>query len=553
MKNKDRREAQLRGQIEIKKSVFEALAKKHPRFDYYRNEWEYRTEKDAVYLPIRRFQVEELKDLVSIMEKSTPRPSATISQITASLQVILYPTKGVIGTLVNLESAILSYLRNDIVEGWIFVKHKKTGILEPYLVESVMYHPTERTRDGGMIAAFTSLRAIRQSRGEKESFSCNWHASELRKSVDLLLLDEGIIHESPKLVKEYYEREKIFLKWRGSMGKQFLGTGTFRAKGSSHWSQEHDYDMHNTRIVIDDRADPIERHQGTGLFQDLEEDTPALDPEKAELYTKVPLGFYIWCFNLESHREGWVHLDHMKPYVYNPELRQKLVLTDEHQDLIDALTGDMDVLMDDIISGKSGGTTILCQGKAGTGKTLTAEIYAEVVQRPLYRVHSGQLGIEAEGVETVLKEALNRSKRWGAVMLIDEADVFLMERGKDLAQNAVCGVFLRILEYFDGLLFLTTNRSDSIDDAILSRCIAHIKFDVPDLSSRVRLWQTLGDTYNLKLTEDKKMVQHLAQRFDKATGRDIKGLIRLAIKYSRQRKKEVRFEDLERMATFKGM
>ena len=38
--------------------------------------------------------------------------------------------------------------------------------------------------------------------------------------------------------------------------------------------------------------------------------------------------------------------------------------------------------------------------------------------------------------------------------------------------NAVVGVFLRVLEYFNGLLFLTTNRIDDIDEAIVSRCIA---------------------------------------------------------------------------------
>ncbi len=45
-----------------------------------------------------------------------------------------------------------------------------------------------------------------------------------------------------------------------------------------------------------------------------------------------------------------------------------------------------------------------------------------------------------------------------------------------MTMNAVVGVFLRVLEYFNGLLFLTTNRIDDIDEAIVSRCIALIKF-----------------------------------------------------------------------------
>jgi len=64
-------------------------------------------------------------------------------------------------------------------------------------------------------------------------------------------------------------------------------------------------------------------------------------------------------------------------------------------------------------------------------------------------------------------------------MLIDEADVYIKRRQDDITMNAVVGVFLRVLEYFNGLLFLTTNRIDDIDEAIVSRCIALIRFYSP--------------------------------------------------------------------------
>jgi hypothetical protein len=45
------------------------------------------------------------------------------------------------------------------------------------------------------------------------------------------------------------------------------------------------------------------------------------------------------------------------------------------------------------------------------------------------------------------------------VVLLDEADVFLEERDmKDLKRNALVSVFLRALEYYDGILILTSNR-----------------------------------------------------------------------------------------------
>ena len=35
-------------------------------------------------------------------------------------------------------------------------------------------------------------------------------------------------------------------------------------------------------------------------------------------------------------------------------------------------------------------------------------------------------------------------------MLIDEADVYIKRREDDMTMNAVVGVFLRVLEYFNG-------------------------------------------------------------------------------------------------------
>lgn len=56
---------------------------------------------------------------------------------------------------------------------------------------------------------------------------------------------------------------------------------------------------------------------------------------------------------------------------------------------------------------------------------------AEQLQRPLYKVRAGDLGVSAKTVESSLKEALDRCSHWNAVLLIDEADVFLERRSND--------------------------------------------------------------------------------------------------------------------------
>jgi SpoVK/Ycf46/Vps4 family AAA+-type ATPase len=241
----------------------------------------------------------------------------------------------------------------------------------------------------------------------------------------------------------------------------------------------------------------------------------------------------------------------MEPYRYQPALKQKLVLPPEQTDLIDILTAEMDVLMDDIVAGKSGGTTVLCAGPAGVGKTLTAEVYAEIIQRPLYRVHSGQLGLNVGAMEKALKETLTRAQRWGAVMLIDEADVYIKRRNDDMTMNAVVGVFLRVLEYFNGLLFLTTNRVDDIDEAIISRCIALIKYHPPDRDARRRIWQVMLEQFNLAV--DDALIAELPDMFPAATGRDIKGLTKLVAKFCHQKRQPPSLEAFRRCSIFRGM
>lgn len=87
-------------------------------------------------------------------------------------------------------------------------------------------------------------------------------------------------------------------------------------------------------------------------------------------------------------------------------------------------------------------------------------------------VSAGELGTTTEKLETALKDILDVASVWNAVVLIDEADIFLEKRGdNDIKRNGeengslgvdvylgMVGIFLRLLEYHQGILFLTTNR-----------------------------------------------------------------------------------------------
>lgn len=138
-------------------------------------------------------------------------------------------------------------------------------------------------------------------------------------------------------------------------------------------------------------------------------------------------------------------------------------------------------LNQDLIRGKGSGLFMLLHGVPGVGKTATAEAIAQVNSKPLFAITCGDLGFEAGKVDASLRNIFRLAHLWDCVLLLDEADVFLSRREVyDLNRNALVSVFLRVLEYYSGILFLTTNRVGHLDEAFKSRI--HISLYYPPLS-----------------------------------------------------------------------
>lgn len=134
----------------------------------------------------------------------------------------------------------------------------------------------------------------------------------------------------------------------------------------------------------------------------------------------------------------------------------------------------------DLIQGKGRGLVVLLHGVPGVGKTATAEAVAMENKKPLFVVTCGDLGLSPAEVERSLTNMFRLAHMWDCVLLLDEADVFLSQRSHaDMKRNALVSVFLRVLEYYNGILFLTTNRVGAIDDAFKSRI--HMSLYYPPL------------------------------------------------------------------------
>ena len=171
---------------------------------------------------------------------------------------------------------------------------------------------------------------------------------------------------------------------------------------------------------------------------------------------------------------------------------------------------------------------MLLSGPPGVGKTLTAESVAEHLHRPLYKLGAGDLGISANSVERCLNLALQLCSHWSAVLLIDEADVFMEARTtNNLERNELVSIFLRRLEYYSGIMILTTNRMRSIDTAFESRIDITLTYDALTESDRKQVWVNFLRNFDPEdIDIDESAINELA-KWD-FNGRQIKSAIKTA-------------------------
>lgn len=229
-------------------------------------------------------------------------------------------------------------------------------------------------------------------------------------------------------------------------------------------------------------------------------------------------------------RKEWLDffIEQVDEIEWNNNAFEKLVLPDDQKELILAFSESQiegEAGFDDVISGKGKGIICLLSGPPGVGKTLTAEAVAENLRVPLHTLSSGDLGSDPWEVESGLSNILELVARWNAILLLDECDVFLEARSAhDLERNKVVSIFLRTLEYYEGILFMTTNRVNNIDAAFQSRI--HVSLEYPDLTteSRVQIWRNFVAAAKVKPEISEADVQELARL--QLNGRQIKNILK---------------------------
>jgi SpoVK/Ycf46/Vps4 family AAA+-type ATPase len=147
------------------------------------------------------------------------------------------------------------------------------------------------------------------------------------------------------------------------------------------------------------------------------------------------------------------------------------------------------------------------------------------------------LGTEPSTAEKKLQEIFKLAYAWRAVLLFDEADVFLAKRGTDdVVRNAFVTIFLRAMEYYPGVMMLTTNRRDAFDEAFLSRIHLQILYSAATPVQRKAIWANIVHAQGTSHTLNDEAFERLGTRYER-NGREIKNLVSMAFLIAKSQRK----------------
>jgi hypothetical protein len=361
----------------------------------------------------------------------------------------------------------------------------------------------------------------------------------------------GVKDISSLAVRALDDKTKAMLSERGARLLRYLAPGTYvHYTGSlvqDDWWGPTEFRAEG-RVVVDSRSfRRIDGNQwrstknmsgidGQQHGEDDDDSPGHTEVAQTHLWMCMP---YLYGFSMAAKRWGRMRVAGMSDIPWRTDAFDRVVMVPRQKNMVRSLVEHHGHGVSDLIDGKGGGCIFLLHGEPGGGKTLLAESVAELLKRPLYSVSTGELGTDPQGLELRLRGILDVATTWNAVILLDEADIFLEERDQhDVERNAMVGVFLRMLEYHGGVLFLTTNRVKNIDKAFYSRISVAIRFEHADLDKRTKIWNNLLEYAGL----DRSWATTMGQ-YD-VNGRQIKNSIRLAQTLALSEKRDVAVTDL---------
>jgi AAA+ superfamily predicted ATPase len=146
------------------------------------------------------------------------------------------------------------------------------------------------------------------------------------------------------------------------------------------------------------------------------------------------------------------------------------------------------------------GAALLFHGSPGTGKTITARFLANRLHLVLQEMDFSMIGSDTPGeLARNIKKLFTQAKAPDAqgnpsMVFLDECDTMLVSRARlghsTLWMLEPINALLREIGNYPGLVILATNQKpEFLDFALQRRLIGEFEFGVPDVLTRVKLWQ----------------------------------------------------------------
>jgi hypothetical protein len=468
-------------------------------------------------------------------DKDYTKEFADLQELLTEIKVVMYEAvkdKVDSGDAIDF-STFSVYITNTERRGDVFIA-KENGLMIGFKITNAQHKVTMFGEYVDITGSVYTAVEDGISKGQFSKVVPSYKGEKTFKEI-------GFIEQTDEVTEELITRAKLYVElnskpsyvnYSGNLVRRsWWGDSNFRSDG---------------RIMVDyktmKKIDPnYADYFGENRWADKEDALPFDTEFSSEHYVLMPP--YAYGFSFVSKQWGEIVLEKTSPIEFRDQAYDQLVLESTKKDMIRALVESNDTGKD-IIAGKGGGLIFLLDGTPGVGKTLTAEAVAEKLHKPLYIVGAGELGVNPQQLEANLRNILDTAHFWDAVLLIDEADIFLEARStSDILRNAMVGIFLRMLEYYQGILFLTTNRADSIDDAFFSRISLSMHYHDLDAEKRVQIWTNVLELYEATL--DPKQLASLGEHV--INGRQIKNCVRLAHSLATSKEKPLDFDDIQQV------
>lgn len=141
------------------------------------------------------------------------------------------------------------------------------------------------------------------------------------------------------------------------------------------------------------------------------------------------------------------------------------------------------------------GYRALFYGPPGTGKTLTASLLGKYTDKEVFRVDLSMIVSKFIGeTEKNLSRLFDKARNKNWILFFDEADALFGKRtdvkdAHDRYANQEVSYLLQRVENYSGLVILSSNFKNNIDDAFVRRFNSIIPFPFPATAERLRLWE----------------------------------------------------------------